>query len=61
MVTEYKDIKIGDIVYHKTDPDQTKKLVVGFLFREDHVLIECSENGEWDYYFYNELSKEKAL
>lgn len=59
MVEHYKDLSLDDIVYHKTDPDQRKRLIIGFLYRRDIVYIETSLDNEYYFSLYEELSKEK--
>ncbi len=53
--------KIGDVVYHKSDPDQNRKLVIGYNIRKNHISIVTSSNGSYDTFYEFELSYEKSI
>jgi len=53
--------KMGDMVYHKSDPDQNRKLVIGYNIRKDHIGIVTSYNGNYDTVYEFELSYEKSI
>lgn len=53
--------KIGDMVYHKTDPEQNRKLVIGYNIRKGHIVIVTSNPGSYDTFYDFELSYEKSI
>ena len=53
--------KIGDMVYHKSDPEQNIKMVIGYNIRKGHVWIVTSYNGNYDAVYELELSYEKSI
>ena len=51
--------KIGDIVYHITDPDQNQKVIVGYMIRKNNIQYQTSQNGNYDTVYEFEISYDK--
>jgi len=61
MKPTVKRFKLGDCVYHVTDPDQLQMIVTGILHElGGGISYRCSTGGDLGYYFAEELTKERV-
>ena len=51
--------KIGDIVYHITDPNQNARVVIGYNIRSNNIMYTLSLNGNYDNSYEFEISYNK--
>ena len=55
------EFEIGDIVYHVSDPDQERLVVVSYSIDAHGVMYVCSSRYSSRQYYKSELTTEKSI
>ena len=55
------EFKIADLVYVKTDPDQYKRIVLGFELNSNGLIYKLGIDGNVTTHYTFELQKEKIV
>jgi hypothetical protein len=61
MIFIESTLKVGDMVYVKTDVEQKPRMVTGFVVRQGYHLVIASMCGEEIHVFDFELTNEKGI
>lgn len=54
-------LKIGDLVYIKTDPEQRERMVTGITIRQNSIQYALSYGTTESWHYPIELSKDKNI
>lgn len=54
------DYEYGEVVYFKTDPEQTPHQIIGVLLENNNIYYVCSNRGNKVYAFASELTSVPA-
>ena len=53
--------KHGECVYLRTDVDQLRRIVVGYMIRTNHIMYELAHNVDVSYHSESEISRDKVI
>ena len=58
---EALEFKIGDLVYIKTDPDQHRRIILGFELSINGLMYKAGIEGGFTIHYNFELQTEKVI